>query len=258
MRTRTRTSVADTLHALRDEILTLGGSSVITITAGQNALEGSLLNLASDDDWIYFPNISPAVFTAQYLPQIMVNGVAAAADQNIRVDQYLQGTLVISRGAAYQPLQVYSGGQESGNSMSLGQYTYYRAADLGNMNDAIKSFRLKKGYMATFAKDELGTGYSRVYVADQADIVIDSLPKGLYNEVSFVRVIPWRWVTKKGWTSNRADAQALNCSWQYDWDNVDTSSAGIEYIPMRHNRYWDSFDNINNKKKSTAVPIRPI
>lgn len=248
---RTITSYNDTIKNVFGKIVTIKGSSVITVTDEENPLKGSVLNLKSDDIWLYFPNIKPSVFYDKYLAHVMVNNQAAVMDENIRLEQYLQGTVLISHSSDYKPLEIFSSENLGGASMQLGVYTYHRAVELGVMHDSIKSFRLKKGYMATFAKDELGTGYSRVYIADNEDIVIDTLPKGLYNDVSFVRIIPWRWVAKKGWTSGRSSAEALNCSWQYDWDNAATSGLNVEYIPMRHNRWWNSFENINNKKKST-------
>jgi hypothetical protein len=246
-----RSNYVDTVSSIINKVLILKGNSQVTITANENPLKGSMLDLWSQDVWLYFPNIKPSVLAASYLPQIMVKGQAAMIDSNIRVEQYLQGTLVISHAADYKPLEVFTGDHRSGSALQLGLYTYYRAPELGSWHDAIKSFRLKKGYMATFAKDSLGAGYSRVYIADKQDLLIDSLPAGLYNDVSFVRVLPWRWVAKKGWTSGRDAAEALNASWQYDWDNVAVSGLNVEYIPMRHNRWWNAFTNINNKKKST-------
>ncbi|OQP51184.1 glycosyl hydrolase [Niastella populi] len=246
-----RNNYTDTVAAITNKILLLFGNAQVTITGDANPLKGSMLDLRSENVWLYFPNIKPSVLANTYLPQIMVDGKKAVIDSNIRVEQYLQGTMVISHPHDYKPLQVYDGLNRSGASQQLGMYTYNRAGELGGMHDAIKSFRLKKGYMATFAKDSMGTGYSRVYIADKQDLVIDSLPAGLYNDVSFVRVLPWRWVAKKGWTSGRDAAEALNASWQYDWDNVAVSGHNVEYIPMRHNRWWNAFSNINNKKKST-------
>lgn len=246
-----RNDYIDSITTILNKILILKGRSKVTIAANDNPLKGSMLDLWSNDVWLYFPNIKPSDVSAKYLPQIMVNGKPAVIDSNIRVEQYLQGTLVISHPHDYKPLQVYDGTHRSGTAMQLGLYTYYRSAELGSMQDAIKSFRLKKGYMATFAKDTFGTGYSRVYIADKHDLEIDSLPAGLYNDVSFVRVVPWRWVTKKGWTSGRDAAEALNASWHYDWDNAAVSGLNVEYIPMRHNRWWNAFSNINDKKKST-------
>ncbi|WP_198315832.1 glycosyl hydrolase [Chitinophaga tropicalis] len=248
---QTKNNYSDTLPAIYNQVWTVGGSSQIVITGTTEPLKGSLLNLVSDDVWLYFPAVKPAVFYESYLSQLMVNGNAAVADENIRVEQYLQGTMVISQSSTYQPLEVFTGEQCTGLSLKTSLYTYYRSAELGTLNDNIRSFRLKKGYMATFARDELGTGFSRVYVADREDLVVDTLPAGLHGNVSFVRVIPWRWVSKKGWTSGRPSAEALNCSWQYDWDNVATSGWNVEYIPMRHNRWWNSYENINSKRKST-------
>lgn len=246
-----RNNYNDTVATITNRILLLLGNSQLTITGASNPLKGTVLDLRGSDVWLYFPNIKPSVLANTCLPQILVNGAKAVIDSNIRVEQYLQGTMVISHAYDYKPLQVYDGVNRSGASLQLGLYTYNRAGELGSMHDAIKSFRLKKGYMATFAKDSLGTGYSRVYIADKQDVVIDSLPAGLYNDVSFIRVVPWRWVTKKGWTSGRDAAEALNAGWQYDWDNVAVSGLNVEYIPMRHNRWWNAFSNINNKKKST-------
>lgn len=242
--------------------LTISGNSQLTITGSDNPLKGSQLNLTSDNIWLSFPTIKPSVFAARYLSQLMINGAAAVLDQNIRIEQHLLGTMVISQPSTYKALQVYSGENLGATSLQLGNYTYHRSGQLGGLNNAIKSFRLKKGYMATFAQNDDGTGFSQVYVADNADVVINKLPAKLYNQASFVRVIPWRWTAKKGWTNGRDGAQALNCLWQYDWNNEATSDLDIEYVPMRHNLGWNSYENINNKVKSTHAlgfnePDRP-
>lgn len=260
--TESATSLKDSVESIKHTILSLSGNSELHITSSQNPLEGSLLNLQSDNIWLYFDNIRPSIVKAKYLSHILINGDSALIDQNIRLVQYLQGSVLITQPSTYTPLTLFSGDDHTGSSQELGIYTYYRATELGALNDAVHSFKLKKGYMATFAQNANGTGYSRVYIADKADVLISKLPKGLYDSVSFVRVIPWRWVAKKGWTSGKEAAEALNCSWQYDWDNYVSSSLDVEYVPMRHNQHWNSFENINIKKNSTHVlgfnePERP-
>lgn len=230
--------------------LTLTGNTEITITHATNPLPGSTLNMVSDNVWLYFPEVIPSVFISQHLSHLRVNGATAVPDDNMRVDQYLEGTMVISRPANFNALQIFSGASQSGTSLQLQPYTYYRSVELGALNNNVESFILKRGYMATFAQDDMGSGFSRVYIADNADVVVN-LPARLTNEVSFIRVFPWRWTAKKGWTSGHDAAAALECRWQYNWDNADTSSYDIEYVPMRHNRWWNSYDNINNKIKST-------
>ena len=51
--------------------------------------------------------------------------------------------------------------------------------------------------MATLAVNENGTGYSKVFIASEEDLEVHSLPTKLNNAVSFIRVIPWNWVSKK-------------------------------------------------------------
>ena len=43
-----------------------------------------------------------------------------------------------------------------------------------------------------------GTGKSQVFIASETDIEIHSLPESLQSNVSFIRVLPWNWVSKKG------------------------------------------------------------
>ncbi|MBC7388389.1 MAG: T9SS type A sorting domain-containing protein [Opitutaceae bacterium] len=240
----------------------ISGASNITITGLNNPIKGSILNLKSDNIWIYFPNIRPSLVYKNICPQILLNGAVAVVDQNIRVEEYLEGTMLISQPITYQALQLFAAENLAGTSFQLNINNYYRAAQLGTFNTTAKSFRLKKGYMATLAQNEDGSGISKVYIAYDNDIVINKLPVGLYNDVSFIRVLPWRWVAKKGWTSGLAAAEALNAHWQYDWDNASTSTLDVEYVPMRHNKNWNSYANINNKLKSTHAlgynePDRP-
>lgn len=252
----------DTVEHIHNQNLDLDGKVEMVITAYSNPLDGSVLNLKSEDIWLYFPNIKPSVFNSRYLSCIQINGNEAKTGQNIRIDQYLQGTVVISHPSTYTPLVVYSQENFGGDSLKPGLYTFYKASELGKLNNSINSFLLKKGYMATFAENENGTGQSRVFVADNEDILINAMAGELSSNISFVRVFPWRWTGKKGWTNGREAAEALDCHWQYDWDNVATSGLNIEYVPMRHNLDWNSYSNINNKQGSTHVlgfnePDRP-
>lgn len=240
-----------TVSSFTNRNIQFTGSCHVTITNSSNPLSGSTLNLMSSDIWLYFPNILPSSIASSQLSHIVVSGAAAVEGQNVRVVQYLQGTMVISHSSTFLPLTVYANNSQSGTSMQLSNYTYYKAAELGSMNDNIQSFVLKRGYMATFAENEDGTGYSKNYIADDADVIVSAMPTGMSNTVSFVRVIPWRWTAKKGWARTSDKAALLNASWQYDWNNEATSSLDIEYIPMRHNKWWNAYSNIQNKTNST-------
>jgi hypothetical protein len=244
---------AGTFSSVKNRLLNLEGSIEWHITRDHNPLEGSLVNLNSNNTWIHFDSIRPLEFYSKYLDHILVADSAASVNENMRLVQYLNGSVIISHDADFKPLQVFMEDSLKGNSRELGIYTYNRSSELVEFDNAAKSFKLKKGYMATFARDELGTGYSKVFIADVGDVVINRLQDGLYGEVSFIRVIPWRWAHKKGWTSNINSADTLNCSWHYDWGAGSNSSLNVEFISMRHNKYWDDFSKINAKTNTTHL-----
>ncbi len=245
-----------TIPFIKDEIIELEGSINWHITREDNPLQGSILNLKSDDIWIYFDSIRPQQFYDAYIDLIRINNEELEPGVNARLVQYAIGCVLVSHPENYMPLEIFSEEDLGGTSMELGLYTYNRSTELGGMEDNIRSLRLNKGYMATLARDTKGTGYSRVFIADEDDIIVDSLPDGLYDAVSFIRVIPWRWTTKKGRAGSWDDtgheiSSSLNCSWDYDWDNVRVSGLNVEYVPMRHNPNWNAYSNINSKKNST-------
>ena len=110
---------------------------------------------------------------------------------------------------------------------------YYNGT-LNDYEDKAVSFKLKKGYMATFAQNINGTGVSKVYIASEEDIAIN-LPSELQKSISFVRVGPWRDTQKKGASgksSNNDVTLALNAAWFYDWGNADASIGDCEYVVM--------------------------
>jgi hypothetical protein len=265
--TETYTDYKTIIAGLTNKIWDLYGRTEIKITKAENPLSGSIINLNGEDIWLYFDSIKPQDLSDKYLAHIRVNGSAAVNLSNIRLVRYTNGSVIISQPSGYKPLTIYSRDSLAGASMELGSYTYNRAAELGVFNDSIRSFRLKRGYMATFAMNELGTGYSKVYIAQDSDLVINTLPAGLYDKVSFVRVIPWRWVTKKGWCGTGDSGplmavEALNGTWRYNWDNGSFSTNNIEYVPIRQNGGWPPYENIDNKQNSTHAlgfnePDRP-
>ena len=238
-----------TYPALTNTTVTMTGRCELRVTAAANPISGCLINLNSADAWFFLPNIRPSVVASTYLSQVRVNGATAVSDSNVRVAQYDLGTVVIPHTSSYQALQAFSGPSFLGASNTFSLYTYYKDSGLGALNDTISSFRLKHGYMATFAQNANGTGVSKTYVAQDGDLDVSVLPTNLDNSISFVRVFPWRWSGKKGWAGGVEPL--VDPLWSYDWDNSTTSTSDTEYVPMRHDLNWNAYANINNKQKST-------
>jgi len=227
-----------------------------TITAGLNAA-GNLKflimscdspNLGTDSDFLY-------------LDDFQVYPVESDGSLTILPDT---GAIVSSLNDT-EPLVVYNDKNYGGTSQRFGQAQY---RDLGNFDNKIKSFILKKGFMATFASNSDGSGYSRVFTAQENDILVQVMPIYLNETVSFIRVIKLstpngNYVTKKGWAGwIIPEVENLNASWRYDWSANGQSSDKLEYVPIKQHLNWPGWDQIENKQNVTQVlgynePDRP-
>lgn len=218
--------------------VTMTGRSELRITGTTAPITGSVINLNSPDAWFFMTGIRPATVSSTYLNQIRVNGAAAVANTNCRIVQYGDGTVVIPHAPTYAALQVFSGSHFTGTSQSLVNYTAYNDSSLGVLANNISSFKLKRGYTATLAQNSSGTGMSRNYVAQDGDIEVAVMPAGMDDSVSFVRIFPWSWVTKKG--SCDVDPTALNATWHYNWNLDKNSAANWEYVAIKQQPNWPS------------------
>jgi autotransporter-associated beta strand protein len=231
------TNGVHTYAALTNTTVMMSNRCELRMTNPINPLPGSTVHLNSVDSFFVLQNVRPSVVVSSYLPQVRVNGTAAVADSNCRVVQYGFGTVVIPHAPSFQPLQVFGGPHFTGAATSLNQYVYYEGTDLGAFNATISSFKLKRGYMATLAQNENGTGISRNYVAHDGDMEISLLPAEFDNSIRFVYVVPWRWTSKKGIAGNPGNS-LLNLQWWYNWNIDQNSTRDLEYVPIRQTRWW--------------------
>ncbi len=225
-----------THSSLSGETITLTGRAELHLTGSGDPLAGCTVHLQSEDAWVFFANVRPSYVSSNILSRFRVSGSLAVAGGNVRVVQYGDGAVVIPHSPSFQPLEVFTGTHFSGPSKKLGTYTAYGETALGHFNDSIRSFILKRGYTATFARLENGTGDSVNYVAQDGDLEIPVLPSSFSGYTSFVRVFPWRWVGKKG--SCDVGPTALNAYWHYNWSISQNSTLDWEYVGIRQQRYW--------------------
>ncbi len=244
-------AASSTQASLTNRILSISGNSEFHVTGTSNPLKGTMIDMQGDNVWLYFEGVRPSKFSQRLLSQVTINGQRAQIDTTVRLVQYLQGCVLISQPSTYQPLEAFSSSAFGGSSMRFNQYSYYKTAELGAFNDNIGSFKLKKGYMATFAENSDGTGFSKVYIAPDNDVTISTLPVSLQGRTSMVRVLPWAWVSKKGWCSAPLLGDSLHSAWNYNWNNNGQSTLDMEYVPIRQTQYWPDFNTTNNKKKVT-------
>ena len=216
----------------------------------------ALIILEGPESWVYLLEVRPSKVISTYLKSIKLSSELASLvhRSNCRVEIYRHGSVVIPQNSFYKPFEAFSEADFGGSSESYGILTYH--TNLGAMTGAIRSFKLKKGYMATLATAADGTGFSRVFIADSEDLEIPQLQVELDGNVSYIRVFQWRWPSQKGWcwgpTTARLDS--VQATWYYDWDaNGMDYYLDAEYVPMRHNAGWQSFSVIESRKYSTHV-----
>lgn len=205
-----------TVETLTDEVVTLSGNTVIHVTGEGDPIRGSTFIFTSPDAFLFLDRVRPSLVIEKFLSRIRVDRVKARADGNVRVVQYGSGAVVIPHKPDFVAMTIYDGKALTGASVPLQCFVEYAAAKLRKLKRPASSFVLKRGYMATLAEKENGTGISHNYVAQDHDLVVENLPAGFENGIGFVRIFPWSWTHKKGVAGGIW--QDLNVGWFYDWN----------------------------------------
>jgi Glycosyl hydrolase catalytic core/Secretion system C-terminal sorting domain len=203
----------------------------LTLTSITPLLGNVMINVNSGISWVRTLQLNGADLQSNHLNQIKINNQPVVYKANLRLDNYyLNGTVIRSNETNVAPLIIYDDLSLQGNNAALRTAVVHSGAGIpNNMNNRAKSFILKKGYMVTLAVSEDGTGKSKNYIASEEDLVVNELPAYLINNISFIRVLPWNWVNKKGVSSATIE---LNNTWNYQWNNTAASEIHREYAPM--------------------------
>ena len=204
--------------------------------------DGGEINITDNDAWVIFENVKPSKVISSYLSKIKINGKKASNGTNCRVAIFLGGAAVIPCKESDTPFVSDCISLKVGNTKNL-----------GDKSNLMRSFTLKRGYMATLASGTNGSGYSRVWVADHSDLEI-TLPKSLDRRVSSVFVRKWNYISKKGMAGGTsAQHEKLGVTWTYNWNCDQWTGNDVEYIPIKQHIYWPSWSDINARTASTAV-----
>ena len=251
-------TVSNAISFSNKEVI-INGKTDLHITALFNPLTNSVIKLNSENSFVFFDNIRPQVVIDSILSNIFINGVQATYKTNARVSIYRHGTIVMPQSDVFQPLEVYSGQSFTGDVKKLSMNVYNNS--LATFDNKIRSFKLKRGYMATMANNPDGTGYSRVFIATDGDLEVSTMSTYLDRTVSFIRVFQYEWVSKKGWcqtgTMSKGDAitntNKMNGTWLYTWSADNSSRPNLEYVPEKWELYWPTWEQINTKEFVTHL-----
>ena len=231
-------------------------SSYLYLDGSYPIEEGLSVTFESNKSWIRLNNVEPFTAYYYYSDNFFQENQVLSYPETLRIDNYYQnGSVVRPSHDNSSNLTVFSENNFNGEFGNISNSDVFADESIpSNLNNNISSFKLKKGFMATFAENNDGTGNSKVFIASKDDIVIDELSDYLNNKISFIRVLPWNWVSKKG---TAGDIQYMNNNWFYKWSNNGDSDLDREYTPMAWGKGAADDDNdieiIKNKYKSTHI-----
>lgn len=220
---------------------------VITSADAPFATTGSVDIQNTEHAVLIFKRIKPSQVVANHLSHVYINGVAAVDSLNCIVRAYDRGAIVLPYGKDFRPLTCYT--EEDFGGTSTDNYTeghsggYMKTLNASQLNNRIRSFRLKRGYMVTFATGQSGWGYSRCFIADQEDLEIAAVPAPLGGKISSYRLFKWWNTHKAGLASNGNEAAnaAVGSSWCYDWGTGNESlGQDVEWVPNHIYEDWPS------------------
>ena len=119
---------------------------------------------------------------------VRINGAKAQNDVNCQVRLYgTRGSMILPYARNDNPLTVYSEQNFQGDQCSdfglENDGGYMVTLTDKKLNNRIRSFRLKRGYMVTFATGKSGYGYQRCFIANSADVEFATLPQILDGKI---------------------------------------------------------------------------
>lgn len=220
------------------------------------ATTGSIDITNTEHAVVIIDNLRPSK-TLSYLPFIKINGEEAKNGTNCQVKVHGVGTIIMPYARNFRPLTTYTGADFDGDSCTnYGLETnngFMVTLSKAKLNNDIRSFRLKRGYMVTFSLRPEGRGYSRCFIAADEDIAV-KLPPLMAGRISSYRILQWRDVAKSGVVNFSASNLAATGSyWTYQWGAG--SDYGIDYdcVPHMNHRYGPSISTLGSSTYSPNI-----
>ena len=249
---KTVTQVSTTVSLTDDVDYHISSTTPFTAT-------GSIDIVNTDHAVVILDAVKPSK-AKNYLSYIKINGAEAKNNTNCQVKLYNLGTIILPYGTATRPLTLYDGagfGGESYNSLTEGHTGGYMNDIPKAWNNRVKSFKLKRGYMVTFALKKSGRGYSRCFIAADSDLEVDLTKEssGLMSErISSYRIFKWYDAGKKQLANAAGDKTSLdllNVQSTYDWGQGNaTLQPDYEWVPNHIYEDWPSTSTIGSTSQS--------
>jgi len=230
--TKTSTSTVSTLVTLTKNVdFQITGTTPFTN-------EGMVNIVNTDHAVLILARIKPSVAISKWLSNVQINGVEAVNGSNCQVKLYNRGCIIMPYSKDVRPLTVYAEQRYQGESCDdfglENSGGYMNTLTEGKLNNRIRSFKLKRGYMVTFSTRASGRGYSRCFIAATADLEVPTLPAVLDKKITSYRIFKWYDTGKPQLAAAGGDntaCSALNVTSTYTWGKTSDMSPDVENVP---------------------------
>lgn len=219
--------------------------------------EGKVNIVNTDHAVLIIQSIRPSLVIKNHLQgRVFINGEQAVNGENCQVRMYAHGSIVFPYAKDIKPLTVYSEQNYGGtavNDFGLEHSSgFMNTLTEAKLNNQIRSFKLKRGYMVTFAVGKSGWGYSRCFIADTEDLEFAELPAHLDARISSYRVFQWYDSQKKGLANDTRAflPELLEITTCYSFGPGENRLPDMECIPHRIHEGWPSPSECGSKTYS--------
>ena len=201
--------------------------------------DDGLVNIVNTEHAVLiFTQVKPSVVISKWLSKVRINGTRATNNSNCQVKLYNRGAIVLPYARTLKPLTVYAGQKFEGDSCNTfgteNTNGFMNTLTAAKLNNRIRSFKLKRGYMVTFSTRAQGRGYSRCFIAADKDLEVATLPPVLDQKITSYRIFKWYDTGKQQLAAaggNTEACAALNVTSTYTWGTTGDMSPDVENVP---------------------------
>ena len=190
--------------------------------------------------------VKPSAAVKLLAAHVTIGGEKAINNSNCQVKLHNRGCIIMPYAVGYHPLTVYPEpdfGGEGVSNFGLGNTGgYMNTLTEAQLNNGIRSFRLKRGYMVTFSTLPRGRGYSRCFIAADKDLEVAQLPTVLDGRISSYRIFKWYDTSKSGLANDtRSEPNTLlNTTSCYSFGLGEDRGMDCECVPHHIYEDWPS------------------
>lgn len=201
--------------------------------------EDGMVNIVNTEHAVLIMmKVKPSVAISDWLSHVQIDSVAAVNGRNCQVKLWNKGCIILPYKNNFKPLTVYTEqgfeGDSCNNYGTENSGGFMNTMSAAKLNNRIRSFKLKRGYMVTFSTLAKGRGYSRCFIAATKDLEMSTLPAVLDKKITSYRIFKWYDTGKPQLAAaggNNDACSALNVTSTYTWGTTSDMSPDVENVP---------------------------